>query len=196
MIISIVGKSGSGKSTIAKTLESLDERLLHVDIDQISHQVLTFPEVQEALKNTFGTDVVMDGEVQRKVLGQIVFTTPEQMQKLTNITWHHMEQIIDSIIKNNPNKVILLDYILLPKTKYFNESDLKIWVDAPYEVRVERVINRAIQERNVTREYFKKRDEAGINYEEGKYDIVINNINKEQTQEEVKKVYEKSILRR
>ena len=29
--------------------------------------------------------------------------------------------------------------------------------------------------------------------EEGKYDIVINNINKEQTQEEVKKVYEKSI---
>ena len=73
---------------------------------------------------------------------------------------------------------------------------MKIWVDAPYEVRVERVINRAIQERNVTREYFKKRDEAGINYEEGKYDIVINNINKEQTQEEVKKVYEKSILRR
>lgn len=196
MIISIVGKSGSGKSTIARTLLTLDERILHVDIDQISHQVLTFKEVQEALQNTFGTDVVMDGEVQRKVLGQIVFTTPEQMQKLTDITWHHMEKIIDSIIENNPNKIILLDYLLLPKTKYFEQSHLKIWVDAPYEVRVERVIKRAIQERNVTRDYFQKRDRAGVDYEEGKYDIVINNINKEKTQEEVKKVYEKSILRR
>ena len=105
MIISIVGKSGSGKSTIAKTLESLDDRMLHIDIDLISHQVLTFPEVQEALQNTFGTDVVIDKEVQRKVLGKIVFTTPEQMQKLTDITWHHMEQIIDQIVENNPNKI-------------------------------------------------------------------------------------------
>lgn len=195
MIISIVGKSGSGKSTIARALSNLDERMLHVDVDQISHQVLTFKEVQDVLQNTFGIDVVIDKEVQRKVLGQIVFTTPEQMQKLTDITWHHMEKIIDSIIENNSNKIILLDYLLLPKTKYFEQSDLKIWVDAPYEVRVERVINRAIQERNVTRDYFKKRDAAGIDYEKGKYDIVINNVNKEKTKEEVKKVYEKSILR-
>lgn len=196
MIISIVGKSGSGKTTIAKTLESLDERIIHVDIDQISHQVLTFPEVQKNLQNTFGTDVVLDGEVQRKVLGKIVFTTPEQMQKLADITWHYMEEIIDSIIENNQGKIILLDYILLPKTKFFEQSDLKIWVDAPYETRVERVIKRAVQEREVTRDYFKKRDRAGIDYEEGKYDVVINNTNKEKTQEEVKKVYEKSILRR
>lgn len=196
MIISIVGKSGSGKTTIAKTLESLDERIIHVDIDQISHQVLTFPEVQKSLQNTFGTDVVLDGEVQRKVLGKIVFTTPEQMQKLADITWHYMEEIIDSIIENNQGKIILLDYILLPKTKFFEQSDLKIWVDAPYETRVERVIKRAVQEREVTRDYFKKRDRAGIEYEEGKYDVVINNTNKEKTQEEVKKVYEKSILRR
>ena len=196
MIISIVGKSGSGKTTIAKTLESLDERIIHVDIDQISHQVLTFPEVQKSLQNTFGTDVVLDGEVQRKVLGKKVFTTPEQMQKLADITWHYMEEIIDSIIENNQGKIILLDYILLPKTKFFEQSDLKIWVDAPYETRVERVIKRAVQEREVTRDYFKKRDRAGIEYEEGKYDVVINNTNKEKTQEEVKKVYEKSILRR
>ena len=194
MIISIVGKSGSGKSTIAKTLESLDERMLHVDIDKIAHKVLTYKEVQEALQDTFGTDVVIDGEVQRKVLGHIVFTTPEQMQRLTDITWHHMEKIIDSIIENNKDKIILLDYILLPKTRYFAQSNLKIWVEAPCEVRLERVINRAIQERNVPKDYFRKRDASGINYEEGLYDIIINNVNKDKTQEEVKKVYEKSIL--
>jgi uridine kinase len=107
-----------------------------------------------------------------------------------------MEHIIDQIIENNPNKIIILDYVLLPKTKYFVASDLRIWVDAPYETRLERVIKRAIQERNITPDYFKKRDASGIDYEEGKYDIVINNVNKEKTQEEVKLVYEKSIIRR
>ena len=195
MIISIVGKSGSGKSTVSKTLESLDERMLHIDIDQISHQVLTFPEVQEQLQKSFCPDVVMDHEVQRKVLGRFVFSSPEQMQKLTDITWSHMERIIDQIIKNNPNKIILLDWLLLPKTKFFNQSDLRIWVDAPFIERLDRVVKRSISD-PITPDYFKKRDDAGIDYEEGKYDVVINNTNKEKTQNEVKQVYEKSILRR
>lgn len=196
MLISIVGKSGSGKSTIARTLKSLDEKMLHVDIDQIAHQVLTFREVQEQLQQSFGKKVVMNHEVQRKLLGNIVFSSPEQMAKLTSITWHNMEKLIDQIIENNAEKIILLDYLLLPKTKYFDQSDLKIWVDAPYETRLERVIKREVQERNITPDYFKKREHAGVDYEEGKYDFIINNINREKTQEEVKKIYEKSILRR
>lgn len=195
MIISIVGKSGSGKSTISKTLKELDNRMLHVDIDQISHQVLTFPKVQEQLQQSFCPDVVMDHEVQRKVLGRIVFASPDEMQKLTDITWSHMETLIDEIINNNPDKIILLDWLLLPKTKYFDQSDLRIWVEAPFIDRLDRVVKRSIKE-PITPEYFKKRDDAGIDYEEGKYDIVINNVNKEKTQNEVKKVYEKSILRR
>lgn len=196
MIISIVGKSGSGKSTISRTLQSLDSRMLHVDIDQISHQVLTFPEVQKQLKTSFCPEVVMDHEVQRRVLGRIVFSSPEQMQKLTEITWSHMERIIDQIIENNPDKIILLDWLLLPKTKFFDKSDLKIWIEAPFIDRLDRAVKRSINEQPITPEYFKKRDDAGIDYEEGEYDIVINNINKEKTQEEVKKIYEKSILRR
>lgn len=196
MIISVVGKSGSGKSTISRTLTELDDRMLHVDIDQISHQVLTFPEVQKKLQESFCTDVVMNHEVQRKVLGKIVFSSPEQMQKLTEITWNHMENIIDQIIANNTDKIILLDWILLPKTKFFDQSDLKIWVDAPYTDRLDRVVKRAINDSPITSDYFKKRDEAGITYEEGKYDIVINNINKEHTRNEVQRIYEKSILRR
>lgn len=196
MLISIVGKSGSGKTTIAKVLESLDNRILHIDIDNIAHQVLTFSEVQEQLQQAFGFDVVIDSKVQRKVLGKIVFSSHEEMERLATITWHHMEKTIDEIIENNKNKIIVLDYILLPKTKYFNKSDLKIWVEVPYEERIERVIKRAVEERNIPRPYFKKRDQAGIDFEEGKYDIVISNRNQNETKKEVKKNYEKSILRR
>ncbi len=194
-MISIVGKSGSGKSTIARKLQEIDSRMLHIDVDKISHQVLDFPEVQEALQKTFSPDVVIDGEVQRKALGRIVFTTPEEMQKLADITWHHMERLIDEIIESNPDKVIVLDYILLPKTKYFGMSDLKIWVDAPLEDRLDRVIKRAVNGDEIDRSYFLKRDTAGINFEDGVYDVVIHNTNKELIEDEVVRVYEKSILR-
>ena len=107
-----------------------------------------------------------------------------------------MERIIDQIIENNPDKIILLDWLLLPKTKFFDKSDLKLWIEAPFIDRLDRAVKRSINEQPITPEYFEKRDNAGIDYEEGEYDIVINNINKEKTQEEVKKIYEKSILRR
>lgn len=194
MIISIVGKSGSGKSTIAKAFQKLDERMMHVDIDKISHQVLTIPEVQETLQNTFGKNIVINHKVQRKVLGEIVFTSREEMQKLINITWYHMELAIDKIISNNKNKIIILDYLLLPKTKYFNQSTLRILVDAPLENRLDRAIKRTFNEDPITKEYFIKRDTAGINYEEKEYDYVIHNIDKDKTLNEVKKIYEKSFL--
>ena len=196
MIISIVGRSGSGKSTISKTLESYDERVFHIDVDKISHYVLTLQEVKEKLSETFSPNVVMDNEVQRKVLGQIVFASPEAMQQLTDITWSSMEVVIDNLIEANKEKIILLDWNLLPKTKYFEQSDLRIWVEAPFEDRLDRVIKRSIKEGGISKEYFARRDDSGSIYEEGKYDIVIKNIDKEKTNEEVRKIYEKSILRR
>ena len=192
MLVSIIGKSGSGKSSIAKTLAEYDERILHIDIDKISHYVLTLPEVKEKIATGISYDCVMDEEVQRKILGRIVFASPEKMKKLTDITWKSMEQIIDEVIKNNPDKIILLDYLRLPKTKDFEQSDIKIWVEAPLEERVKRAIKRD----NITEDYFLKRDSAGIDYNEDEYDFVIHNVNPEQTNKEVKKIYEKSILRR
>lgn len=196
MLISIVGKSGSGKTTIAKTLESIDKRIMHIDIDKISHQVLTFPEVQKRIQSDISYDCVIDSEVQRKVLGKIVFASPEQMQILTNITWPSMEKIIDEIIANNQDKVVILDYIMLPKTKFFEQSDLRIWVAAPVEERLERVVRRATNGEEITSAYFLQRDAAGVDYEEGKYDIVIKNSKGNDIKKEVAKVYEKSIISR
>ena len=196
MLISIVGKSGSGKTTVAKTLSSYNDQIFHIDVDKISHYVLTLPKVKEKIRTNISYDCVIDNEVQRKILGRIVFASPEEMQKLTDITWAEMEKIIDEQIAANPNKIIVLDYLLLPKTKYFAQSDLRIWVDAPYEVRLERAIKRSATTEPITPEYFLQRDRSGIDYEEGKYDIIIKNINEQETKREVQKVYEKSLISR
>lgn len=192
MIISIVGKSGSGKSSISRMLNDLDDRFMHIDVDQISHFVLTIPDVLKEIECSFGERVINNGAVDRKKLGKIVFSSSEAMDELTRITWPYMEKIIDSTISNNPNKIFLLDWILLPKTKYFDMSILKIWVDAPFDERERRVIDRS--EGTVTHEYFLKRDNAGVDYEDCLYDFFIDNKDLAITKLEVKKIYEKRII--
>ncbi len=196
MLISLVGKSGSGKSTIARLLTELDENVIHIDVDKISHYVLTLPEVKKRLENEMSPECVVDGVVDRKKVGSIVFSSPAKMDLLTDITWPNMEVIITNLLQENEGKIIILDWLLLPKTKFFDESNLRIWVETPVEERFNRVLSRAKNKEHITRDYFLKRDASGIDYEEGKYEVIIENGQFTDLTKEVKKVYEKSIRSR
>lgn len=172
MLIGICGKSGSGKSTLAKKIVDLKEnKYIHLDIDKIGHKVLEIKEVQKDLINTFGNNIIENNKVNRKKLSNIVFSSKEQMQKLTNITWGYMQIEIDKIINKNLNKTIILDWQLLPLTKYFELCTLTILIDIPYQIRKERVLKRD----NITEEQFQKRENASLNLENIKFDYIINN---------------------
>lgn len=192
MIISIVGLSGSGKSFIARTLQEYNPKIIHLDIDKIGHSVYESAVVRENLIKTFGPCVVKDNVVDRKELGKIVFSSEDEMKKLEDITWSYMEEQIDEFISMNSNKIILLDWLLLPKTKYFKQSDLRIMITADQQIRMQRAIARD----NITAEEFLRRDNAApqLNLEEFEY--IINNQSIEKTQEEVKLIYDKSIIHR
>lgn len=172
MIISICGKSGSGKSTLAKKIIEVMPNTIHIDIDKIGHQVLEFSEVKQQLQEQF-KDVLTDNKVDRKKLGPIVFSSKENMDILTEITWPYMEQELERIISKNKDKIIILDWILLPKTKFFNQSDIKILLDIPYEVRKQRILQRD----DISEEKFNLRDSSSIDYNSNDFDFVITDEN-------------------
>ncbi len=192
MIISIVGLSGSGKSLISQTLESYNSRIMHIDIDKIGHSSHQNPEVLKKLIHTFGHDILTNDMVDRKKLGKIVFNSKEAMKLLEEITWSFMEQQIDKIIEANKDKIIILDWLLLPRTKYFYQSDLRILVTAPLETRMERAMKRD----GITKEKFLEREAASPSMDTSKFEYVINNINLKDTQERVKTIYDKSFIHR
>lgn len=179
MIISICGKSGSGKSTLAKRL--MNENSSYLEIDKVGHKVLTLREVQEELIKNFGNEVVKLNVVDRKKLGEIVFNKRKEMSKLADITWKYMEREIDAFLENNKDKRIILDYLLLPLTKYFEMSDIKILLDTPLEERLKRTIKRD----HITKEEFLLREKASIQYDESKFDYVLKN------DEEIKRLVKK-----
>lgn len=192
MLVCVVGKSCSGKTYICELLKTYSSDIIHLDIDAIAHQILTLDFVCEQLKETFGTSIFNNTSVNRKVLSQIVFNSVEAMNKLTEITWPPMEALIDQFIEENSNKIILLDWQLLLKTKYYLQSDLKILINSPLEKR----INKAILRDNITKETFLTREKASYNFEHKDFDYIIENDYSDKIKEKVKEIYDKSIVSR
>ena len=184
MLIGICGKSGCGKSTLAKQIvQYASVPAEHLDMDKIGHRVLLLPEVKSALAEAFGTDVLTENEVDRKKLSKIVFCSASDMEVLTRITWKHMEKTIDEYLRNNSEKLIVMDWLLLPKTKYFAMCEQTILLDIPYAVREQRAMRRD----NISAEQFKRRDAAAIAYQYEMFDIVLDECNAPQLQEVVRR---------
>ena len=181
MIIGICGKSGSGKTTLAKRILE-NKNGIHLDIDKIGHYVLTIEEVKKELVNSFGSSILNENSIDRKRLGDIVFSSKLEMNKLKDITWKYMQIEIDKFIEENKDKIIILDWILLPTSKYFNMCDIKVLLNIPYEIRKDRALKRD----DITEEKFNLRDEASIDYDRDKFDFILEENNEKEIKRLVK----------
>jgi len=172
MLIGITGESGCGKSEIAKKLAlNLNGKLLL--IDEIGHSVVEEPEVQSELRKAFGDKILDENKnFSRKKLGDLVFSSKKNMQVLTSLTWGKMSKIIKSEIKN---KIVILDYLLLPITHFWKICDLKVLIKCPKEIRFERLIKRD----KVTVDYLEKRQKNSLDFNKYSYDKIYSNIKTE-----------------
>jgi len=187
MIIGICGKSGCGKSTLARTLIEHYENAIHLDIDKVGHKALMNQEVKSELIKSYGNDILNGENIDRKKLGEIVFNSRLEMKNLSDITWKYMQIEIDKFLIDNKDKIIILDWLLLPISKYFDKCDVKVLLDIPYEVRKERAIKRD----NITEEAFDLREKASISFDTNKFDYVINDNSNVEIKRLVKLIWQK-----
>lgn len=169
-IICITGKSGSGKTTFSSIL-SQKLNCKHIDIDKVCHEALFQPDIKYTLCNKFGPEILdNNGNLDRKKIGNIVFSNKSKMNILTNLSWNFMEKRIDNILLQN-DKIIILDAILLPYIKYWDNCSLKILIQSNDTLRK----NKVIQRDHISEEYFNKRDSSSIDYSSYNFDYVFKN---------------------
>lgn len=146
MIIGITGGTGCGKTTALEAIEELGGTVL--DCDAIYHRLLlTDPALLSAIEARFPGTVV-DGSLQRKALGAIVFSDPAALSDLNRITHAAVKAEVLRLLAEKPG-LAAIDAIELFEGGLAELCDATIAVTAPEEVRVIRLMARE----GISREY-------------------------------------------
>ena len=145
-VIGLTGGIGSGKSTVAQMLERRGAKLLSADA--VGHEVYEpgRPAWQEIV-DAFGRGIVgADGKIDRKVLGPIVFSDPEQLRRLNAITHPRMKELMGEKLeaeRAGGARIAVLEAALLFDAGWDDLTD-EVWVTvAPPEVAAARTAERS-----------------------------------------------------
>lgn len=143
VLVGLTGGIGAGKSTVAALLASRGAVVL--DADRIVRE-LQEPgtDVYRQIVARFGETVVLpDGSIDRAKLGEVVFGDDDARAALNAIVHPVvMESIAEQIqsYSSEPDTVVVLDVPLLVEVGGGEGLDLVVVVDAPEDVRVQRLV--------------------------------------------------------
>ena len=151
--IGITGGSGSGKTTL---LQCIAERGgLILDCDAIYHRLLTEdPALLAAIEARF-PGVTENGQLQRKKLGNLVFSDEKALSDLNKITHTAVKNEVLRQLSAGP-KLAAIDAIALFEGGLAALCDATVAVTAPEEARVQRLMARD----GISREYAESRIRA------------------------------------
>lgn len=189
-IIGITGNSGSGKSTVSKMISENYEAKI-IDADKIAKEMtMDNGEYLQAIKQTFGEDVIKDNTLDRKKIADIVFSNKTEKEKLDSLTFEYVVRRIKEEIKKaqlkSDIKYIVLDVPLLFESKLNEVCNYTIGVTAPKIEKIKRICKRdkLSEEKALQRLNSQPDDEFFIQ----KCDFIIENINNEKTEAKVNEI--------
>ncbi len=191
--IGLTGSIGSGKTTVARLILSLGFPV--IDADQISHEVISkgTSAYLKVIQN-FGPGVLnLDGDIDRKKLGQLVFQNKNSLFILESIIHPEVQLKVKSLkemYEAQGAKAVFYDVPLLFEKKLENQFD-QIWcVYTTKEKQIERLKLR----NNWNIEEIENRIQNQISMEEKakrSTHVILNNKTIEDLDIQVKKIIEK-----
>ena len=84
LIVALTGQSGAGKSSLAKYF--VNNGVPVVDCDEVAKEIHKEVDCQLQLCEFFGADILQNGLIDKQLLAQKAFSSPQNLQKLTDIT--------------------------------------------------------------------------------------------------------------
>lgn len=142
IVIGLTGRYCAGKNLVATLFEERGYSV--IDVDTLGHQVLQ--SCVENLTERFGSDIrKQDGQVDRKVLGALVFADSGSLRDLEGIVHPQMvKQCITTIedLEKQGKQVVVLNAALLHRMKLDVLCDGICFVNAPRVLRLVRAMRR------------------------------------------------------
>ena len=158
LVIGLTGGIASGKSFVAECFAELGCEI--VDADLIGHHVLTLPNTIERIKEAFGDQVIVDGEVDRRGLAAIVFPKnadgpSEELKLLESITHPEIGQWMKirllEIEQAATAQAVILDAPVMFKAQWDRFCDRIVFVHTDLKIRKQRAASRGWSEGELER---------------------------------------------
>jgi dephospho-CoA kinase len=151
-MVGLTGGIGSGKSTVAALLAERGATV--VDADLIARQVVEpGTPALEKLVERFGADILDDdGSLNRAALAEKAFVDDEHKKDLEAITHPAIgEEFLRQVAAAPEHGIVVHDVPLLVESKRGLQYDAVIVVEAPTDVRIERLASRGIPPEDAAR---------------------------------------------
>jgi len=151
-IIGLTGGIATGKSTVSKMF--LDEKIPVIDTDEIAKNVLAInTDEYHKVVSLFSNEILqVNGEINRKLLGRIIFSNIQKRNKLNDIVHPKVKQIVLDLIqmyKQQETNIVVIDVPLLFESEFQEIADNIIVVFSTLEKQVSRLMERD----NISKEY-------------------------------------------
>ncbi len=177
MVIGITGGIGSGKSTVLNILKEKYNAYI-IDADKTAHRLMKpGGEAYHKIKAYFGDSVIdKTGYIDRKVLGQIVFSHKEKLNALNEIVHPAVKKDIIKEIADikalDTGRLIAVEAALFIEAGYMDICDKLWYIYTDDEVRIQRLMSSrgysrekavSIIENQLTDKEFRKHSNVIIN---------------------------------
>ena len=143
LLVGLTGNIASGKSTVARLLAAHGATI--VDADLLARQAVRpgSPAFQQIVERWGKAILAPDGTLDRAALRVRVFDDPAELEELNTIVHPEVGRLRDAAIAEahaRGDRIVVCDIPLLFERNLVDEFDVVMLVDAPRELRLERLV--------------------------------------------------------
>ena len=137
--IALTGNAGAGKSLVAEIFKKKGVPV--IDVDKIGHQLLKREDIKQSLLREFGQDIAgPDGSIDRRVLGDTVFSDPAKLRKLILIMKPKLTFEVGRALAKYPDSPVVVDAALVFEYGLEGFFDLIVVVVSEPEMMIKRLV--------------------------------------------------------
>ena len=189
-IVGLTGQSGAGKTLVSSLFE--EQGFYVINADEVSREVTQkgSPCLDE-IAGYFGDGVLLpDGSMDRRAVGNIVFSDGKKLKELEGIIFPYIIRNITELADSHPDRDILLDAPTLFNAGLEKICTCTVAVTAERSLRIKRITERdGISEESAVKRIESQRDERFF-IENCDY-IIDNSTTKEELEMKTKAVIDK-----
>ena len=186
-IIGLTGGIGSGKSSVLEIFKKIGISTYNAD-ESAKKLISSDKKIIYSIKQLFGEDIYDENKLNSKLVSKIVFNDKEKLKSLNLIIHPAVAIDFDNFcFKHRDETYIVKEAAIIFETKTENLFNKIIYVKAPKEIRIDRVMQRD----NLSRDDVLNRIQNQINENSiiDKCDFIIDNINFIELEEKVLEIH-------